>query len=109
MGIRKRLVKTFQIRDKKIPANGVAGANADLPAGRRRIQKLCFSALNQMHGRLNVAQKNFPFRGELYPFCTADKKRLIQFAFQCLDGLADCGLGNKKKLDASEKLKVDAT
>ena len=55
-----------------------------------------FSAHDQLYGRLNVAQEDLPFWSETDFFCTANKQRLIQFLFQCLDGLTDCRLGDKK-------------
>ena len=67
-----------------------------------------FSAHDQLYGRLNVAQEDLPFRSETDFFCTANKQRLIQFLFQCLDGLtADWEI--KSLPAASEKLKVVAT
>ena len=48
--------------------------------------------LDQMHGRFDMAKEDFSFRCELDFFCTADKKHLIQLAFQCFDRLTDSRL-----------------
>ena len=92
MCVRESFVETFQIRDQKIPADGVAGTDADLTAGRGCFHDLGFPALDQIDRRFNVAQKDLAFRGELYFFCASDEKNLIQFLFQCFNGLADSGL-----------------
>ena len=56
-----------------------------------------------MHGWFNVAQQDFSFRSELDSLGASDKKNLIQFAFQCFDGLADSRLGDEKQLGCLRK------
>ena len=85
-------METFQIRDQKIPADGVAGTDADLAAGRGCFHDLGFPALDQIDRRFDMTQKDLTFRGELNFFCASDEKNLIQFLFQCFNGLADSGL-----------------
>ena len=45
-----------------------------------------------------MAQENLALRRQLHLFRTADKEVLVQLFFQYLDGLADCGLGDKQLL-----------
>ena len=92
MCVRESFVETFQIRDQKIPADGVAGTDADLAAGRGCFHDLGFPALDQIDRRFDMTQKDLAFRGELNFFCASDEKNLIQFLFQCFNGLADSGL-----------------
>ena len=92
MCVRESIVETFQIRDQKIPADGVAGTDADLTAGRGCFHDLGFPALDQIDRRFDMTQKDLAFRGELNFFCASDEKNLIQFLFQCFNGLADSGL-----------------
>ena len=92
MCVRESFVETFQIRDQKIPADGVAGTDADLTAGRGCFHDLGFPALDQIDRRFDMTQKDLTFRGELNFFCASDEKNLIQFLFQCFNGLADSGL-----------------
>ena len=92
MCVRESFVETFQIRDQKIPADGVAGTDADLTASRGCFHDLGFPALDQIDRRFDMTQKDLTFRGELNFFCASDEKNLIQFLFQCFNGLADSGL-----------------
>src|SRR5699024_7670633 len=81
----KCLVETLEIRDQEVAADRIAGSYADLAAGRSSIDQLCFSFLDQVHGRLYMAHEDFALRRELDFFSTAYEKSLIQFALQCLD------------------------
>ena len=82
------LVETAQVRDQKIPADGITGADTELSSAERTgLHNL--SAFDEIHGRFNVTQKNLPLRCQLYLFCAADEKGLVQFLLQYLDGLAD--------------------
>ena len=74
-------METFQIRDQKIPADGVAGTDADLTAGRGCFHDLGFPALDQIDRRFDMTQKDLTFRGELDSFGTPDEKGLIQLFF----------------------------
>lgn len=89
-------VKTLQIRDEKIPADRVAGSDPDLSSGGSSVEKLCLSFSDEVHGRLDMAHEDLALRGKPDFFCTADKKGLVQFPLQCLDGLADRGLGDEE-------------
>ena len=90
MDVRVFLVETAQVRDQKIPADGITGADTELSSAERTgLHNLHLSAFDEIHGRFNVTQQNLAFRGQLYLFGTADEKGLVQFLLQYLDGLAD--------------------
>ena len=90
MDVRVFLVETAQVRNKKIPADGITGADTELSSAERTgLQNLHLSAFDEIHGRFNVTQKNLPLRCQLHLFCAADKQRLVQLFLQYLDGLAD--------------------
>ena len=91
------LVKLFQVRDEKIPADRIAGSNPELAAAHGAcLQDLRFPAADQIDGRLHMAQQGFSFRGKLYPFGTADEQADAELLFQYFDGLADRRLGDKQ-------------
>lgn len=98
MCVWKFLVEALQIRDKKIAADRITGADADLSSGCGRIHQLGFSALDQIHCWFYMAQQDLTFRGELDSFGTPDEKGLIQLFFQSFDRLAHCRLGDKELL-----------
>ena len=84
------LVKLVQIRDQEIAADCIAGSDAQLAAAQGAgFHELGFSTLNQVDGRLYVAQKNLTLRRQLYPLGAADEESDTQFLFQHFDRLAD--------------------
>ena len=87
----------FQIWNKKITADRVAGADTELAAAEGfHIHNLILTADNQVDRRFNMFKQNFAFRRHLYPFGISDKKWLFQLFFQRFDRLTDSGLGNKQ-------------
>ena len=74
MCVRESFVETFQIRNQKIPADGVAGTDADLAAGRGCFHDLGFPALDQIDRRFDMTQKDLAFRGELNFFVLRMKR-----------------------------------
>ena len=101
-------MKPFQIWDKKIAADRIAGTDADLTSRSGSVKQLRFPA-DKMHCRFDVAGQDLPLGSQLNMLGAADKQCLIQFALQSFNRLTDSGLGNKSCLEASEKLKVEAT
>ena len=84
-------VKTVQIRNQEVAADGIAGPDADLAAAQSAgFHDLCLAPLDQIDSRFHVAQQNLAFRGQLYLFCAADKEGDSQLLFQNLDRLAYC-------------------
>ena len=75
-----------EIRNEKITADGVAGADADLSPGGGGLHELGLPALDQVHGRLHVAQQDLPLRRQLDPLCAPDEEHLVQLSLQRLDG-----------------------
>ena len=95
MNIRVRSVKTAQIRNQKVPADRIAGPDPELSAAQRAgFHDLVLAALDQIHGRLHMAQQRVTLRSELHPLRTADKQIDAELLLQNLDRLADRGLGD---------------
>mgnify|MGYP007028321258 FL=1 len=90
MDIRVGFMKFVQERNKIIPTDGIAGADAKLTSPQvTGFHDLRFSAFDQVHCRFDVAKQCFSFRCQLYPFGASDKQSDSQFLFQYFDRLAD--------------------
>ena len=96
MRARKVPMKPFQIRNKKIAADRIAGADPDLSSRGGGIKQLRLSPSDKMHCRFDVAEQDLPLGSQLNMLGAADKQCLIQFALQSFNRLTDSGLGNKK-------------
>ena len=105
------LWKRLRYGTRKIPADGITGADTELSSAERTgLHNLHLSAFDEIHGRFNVTQKNLPLRCQLYLFCAADEKGLVRVSLSStlMDWLtADWEI--KSFRDASEKLKEIAT
>ena len=107
MGVWKRFVKPLQVWNEKVTAYRVAGADADLSSCGGGVEELGLPFLDQVHGRFDMAHKDLTFRSQLYFFRAADKKHLVQLAFQRFDGLAHGRLGDEKLLGCLGKIQCE--
>ena len=82
-----------------VAADGVAGPDAQLPPVQGvGLQQLILPPADQVHGRLNVLEQDFPLRGQLDLLGAADEQGLVQLLLQHLDGLAHGGLRDEELL-----------
>ena len=102
-------MKALQIVNQKVPADGIACPDPQLPLKSVFLKKLCLPLGKHFQGRFDMLEKYFSLRGKGNLLGASEKQFSSQLFFQSLDSLAYRRLGNEQLAGASEKLKVVAT
>ena len=101
------LMKALQIVNQKVPADGIACPDPQLPLKSVFLKKLCLPLGKHFQGRFDMLEKYFSLRGKGNLLGASEKQFPSQLFFQSLDSLAYCRLGNKKLLGSFRETESD--